>query len=274
MNKILGNEEVAVLKEIQGKLSGAAVIGGGAVRDMHFEQPYKDVDIFLPFGNPVYARFGWGYIMDELLPDMFGVEVTAKALSDYDKPVMEKVIGKYHHKEEATFQVVDIPYMGSKYQLIFVPDMKNLTRTFDFNCNMITYDGNKVRPSKEFQLLKQNKVLENYKHYSASMVKRATALIKKYPEWTMAQSITDYIKSVEDKPAVTISTTNKFDVKFDQNVGVFDQAFDDWQFQMMKAEQMAKQQQMNLAQKADQVQHNLGAILGQKPLMNKKKKGP
>lgn len=273
MNKILGNEEISVLKEIQGKLDKNAVIGGGSVRDMFFEKPYKDVDIFLPFGNPVYARFGWGYILDELLPDMFGVEVTAKALSDYDKPVAEKVIGKYHHKEEATFQVVDIPYMGSKYQLIFVPTMKDITRTFDFNCNMILYDGYKVRPAKEFQLLKQNKVLENYKHYSASMVKRATALIKKYPEWTMAQSITDYIKSVDNAPAVTMydstttTTTNKFNVKFDhQNVGMFaqaDQDLDDWHFQMLKAEQAQL--------KAAQVQHNLGELLGQKP---KKKKGP
>jgi hypothetical protein len=45
-NKILGSKQLEVFKYLKSKFMGDAVIAGGAVRDMFFKKPFKDIDIW------------------------------------------------------------------------------------------------------------------------------------------------------------------------------------------------------------------------------------
>lgn len=209
--KILGNEEVGVLKELQKAVADSSIIAGGAVRDKEFGMPYKDVDIFLPLENKITSRFGWGYLVDELLPSMFSSKIAQmKFAEDYDTPAKEPqkpgLLGwnKPPTHRALNFRVLDMEYSGTRYQLIFTRDIHiaKLFKTFDFNCNMILFDGMKTRPSKDFMLFKTDKTLTAHIRPTRSMLDRALSLVKKYPDWKLDQKIIDYQAFLaEDKKA-------------------------------------------------------------------------
>ena len=45
-NKVLGDEHLEVFRYLKDKFMGDALIAGGAVRDMFFKRPFKDIDIW------------------------------------------------------------------------------------------------------------------------------------------------------------------------------------------------------------------------------------
>lgn len=193
--KILGNEETSILNEVQKGISDLAIIAGGAVRDRLHDTPYKDVDIFLPSDNPVTKRFGWGYVIDELLPAMFGeVEIQEKSMPGYNPETPEQVplgmlIPKRRTLVSETFKVLDLKINGTKYQLIFTPKLKNLYSTFDFTCNMVSYDGNKFHKSKKFNEFFDSKMIKCAVPLTEALLKRVLQLRKKYPQWTVDPAI-------------------------------------------------------------------------------------
>lgn len=205
MEKILGKEEFEVLAEVRNQIADSAVIAGGAPRDLFFGKPYRDVDIFLPANNKILQKYGQGYLIDELLPIMFNSEITLSDFSDglnkRGKMVPAHIDdwGEPQFKFAAKpkipeFQVMNATYNGTKYQLIFVPNMKSLFQTFDFNCNMISHDGKNVKMGNFFKAFKDMTppILENYKKENSAMLTRVEQLIHKYPEWKISESVRKY----------------------------------------------------------------------------------
>ena len=224
-NKILGKEEAEILCKIREKIP-EAIIAGGAVRDMVLGKPYGDVDIFLPSRNDITKKYGRGYFIDEYLPEeIFGNSCQGFKVK-YGNPYFE-MFGD----SEREFCVIDTTYQDNKYQLICVPKIKGLFETFDFNCNLVSWDGEKTKVTKTFKAFTEDKVLFQTKDISENLIVRAEKIRIKYPEVTFSPELKSSIKSFNEKQKKSYQTYFDNKKKFSsksihgeiwKNLGVFD----------------------------------------------------
>lgn len=209
MDKILGKEEAEVLMEVRGKISHLSVIAGGAVRDKVHDMPYRDVDIFIPVhDSPIFPRFGWGYLIDELLPDMFaGADISVKK-DPYDG-FPDGALMIHGNEKHAMFKVIDVYMKPTKYQLIFMPKIDKLFASFDLNCNLVSFDGTATNTrNAKFREFFQTKRVVSTKPLTHMIVSRVHHLQKKYPNWTVAENIMEALKKKDEKVITTTTTTS------------------------------------------------------------------
>lgn len=220
--KILGQAEIEVLNIVKGRICKDAVIAGGAVRDMVFEKPYKDIDIFIPSSTSIVNRYGWGYLMDECLPDIFPNPVEVVNQDEYDFHTGEDELGLFVGTPVNTFRVLETKFNGTKYQLIFHPKFKpeqpgTLFITFDFNCNMLSFDGVSVFKSAAFKTFQKTKLLTtHHPKLLDSDIKRLDQLKLKYPDW----GISDALKSKLTERLKSTPEQKKFIVSFKYKINV------------------------------------------------------
>lgn len=178
MDKILGSEEIKYLNNLKVHVP-EAVIAGGAVRDMLFGKPYSDVDIFLPVNNAVIKKYGYGYMVDELLPEVFESSkiqlLRSKKRSHFDFGNPYSMVGMDN--------IISLMFGGSKYQLIFSKNaVSTMIGTFDFNCCRVYHDGNEVHKTPKYREFEKSGILEfvgDEKQFSLNNLKRMKKIVER-----------------------------------------------------------------------------------------------
>ena len=186
-------EWLDILEEIQ-VVCPSAVIAGGALRDLWFGVPVKDIDIFIECGG-----------MDEaegLFKKLGGV-MPEKEWSGGLEDVTEA--GLYPESMREVVLVEDYPRQtegGLPVQLIFVNwKTHRITARFDIGICRIATDGNTLIVDEGFEEDAANETLNirrcNNKWMLGASISRLIRLLKKYPDWKIQLEGVE-IKEVDD----------------------------------------------------------------------------
>lgn len=161
-----------------------AVMAGGCLRDLWNNLQPKDVDIFVPVKNEVYA-----------LPDGFDIEecpikaYEEELLALFPDAVLvaQNMYGRGNAELERTiFSVWHIQVHGIEYDVIFIADTVDIT-TFDINICQIACDGTDLLYTDAFVngVAKKELRVMNINRTDRNM-KRIERMKLKYPTWSVA----------------------------------------------------------------------------------------
>jgi hypothetical protein len=147
-----------------------AVIAGGALRDLDNGRPVKDVDIFLKY------RIG----LKEQLDDYFGQDgkvIIGEQLASYSNALIDVTASYEYRVGETVFNIVALARDVT-------PEV--VRNRIDFGLCRISFDGEKVEKSPEYDTDQANKTMtlhrcESSEQYNRSM-QRFERLSAKYPE--------------------------------------------------------------------------------------------
>ena len=161
-----------------------AVMAGGCLRDLWNNIQPKDVDIFIPVKNEVYA-----------LPDGFDIEECP--IKSYEEQLLamfpdavlvaQNMYGRGNAELERTiFSVWHIQVHGIEYDVIFIADTVDIT-TFDINICQIACDGTDLLYTDAFVngVAKKELRVMNINRTDRNM-KRIERMKLKYPTWSVA----------------------------------------------------------------------------------------
>lgn len=156
-----------VLSTVQSVFPDAA-IGGGALRDLVYGKPVKDVDIFTRCRS-YYPNH------EELVLKLFPNAVVTHAMSYGDKPSNE-----FHR---IIWAIYDLNIPGEDFQLIVGEYQSGNPDTFDLSITQIVYDGNEIKFTDAFVETKETgKINFMNKQSYARRIKRYDRITEKYPE--------------------------------------------------------------------------------------------
>jgi len=190
-DKILGEEHFKVLKFIQETMNPSAVIAGGAVRDLLFNRPFKDIDIFMQTKKSIPISRSAKYIEYEL-PNKLGF-----GPNDFYDPNLEPEeanepqlrSGPSRYGESRPIRT--LWYRGDKYELINIesPVQEFIMTQFDVNLNKVWHNGEKSVRTQLFASDFANKTLTvdpthwNSENFERVTMKRVPILQKKFPDF-------------------------------------------------------------------------------------------
>lgn len=220
-DKILGEEQFAVLKEVQKIFSKDAIIAGGAVRDMIMGKPFRDVDIWIPNKTKNLTRN-----MEYDLPRALGLEggqgeyITLAAgtqkpksvsapLLRWTEPRAEEVDEDLYATKSPISSVFNMGFKESFYQLILVKEspLKMVENFFDVGFCQAWHDGKRVGTLPAFDKDKEQKTFTLDKSrmepgaFDTIIRKRIPSLQKKYPDFKLVE-IGEFPKKKEPIPYI------------------------------------------------------------------------
>lgn len=183
-NKVLGEEQFAVLRKIQEYAPGA-VIAGGAARDLFFEKPFRDVDIFIPLkevsGKTKYAG---NIFFEEIIPEILNLRLGCE---DTYEAKQERQGNPYNPNSGVVY---DCWVEGTNYQFIAAPlTIQKSIQAFDFNLNCIYHNSKKLIPLPVFYEAVDRKTIASVASYreTGQWEKRIKNLQKKYPDFQISE---------------------------------------------------------------------------------------
>lgn len=199
INTISGHSEmVRVLRHLQNRWGfSSALIGGGAIRDIYFQQFPKDVDIFLwdPSSKacPDPVRRNPRVLNEDMIWEMMDCRgdrsfwqrdwVEQGSLHDEDDEDALYFISKY------ITQVWNCVKEGRQYQLIFlnVAPLDYVNKYFDIGLCKAYCDGYKVRFTKDFSIDATQKTLTicgediSKRHFDYILENHLARMKRKFP---------------------------------------------------------------------------------------------
>lgn len=206
MTKILDDVELDIFRNLREYVPGA-IIAGGAVRDMVYELPYTDVDIFFNASQwPVSAAHFYDYV----IPKVFKLtrEDYIKQSVDFYR---ELSFDRHEYLGSNVSNVVDIFKGGRHFQLISITKgnvIDHVKHNFDLNACKIYHDGTVITRTKEFKDFVASKELEASEAVKQgaigdyNLVVRAVKIIERYKEFDIKMS--DFLlkrkKEHDEKP--------------------------------------------------------------------------
>lgn len=178
---VLNEQHLEVLRKIR-EYAPSAVIGGGAARDLYFNQPFRDVDIFIPV-REVSGRgknkFPGNIFFEEVIPELLrlrlGCEDTYEAQMDY----FSTTIG---HIYDCQMELGNFQFIGTKASVL------ETIGNSDFGLNCIYHDGKKLTPLPPFEeSVKKKMITPNVPvpRQASKFYARMVELQKKYPDFTI-----------------------------------------------------------------------------------------
>lgn len=123
-----------VLSKVQGVFPGA-IIAGGALRDLEYGKPIKDVDIFCPV-----VECKDGLYDDELEAILPGIELMLASLYGREANLERRIHAVYEHSTPEW-----------KYDLVILDKVESEIDRFDLSICQISYDGSILRTSPAYQ---------------------------------------------------------------------------------------------------------------------------
>lgn len=174
-----------------------AIIGGGALRDLHHGKPAKDIDIFIPVSIwaevevPFVVGYdaSWGEIVAGTTPcdpahiqwstlaSLFQCEVRLKFNSVY---------GRDGNLPRDVMAVYNVRINDETFEVIFVmqPEGTSTINWFDLSICQIGYDGSEVFTTEAFNQTLQDKTIRimNVNRVDRQ-AKRMARMLTKYPEY-------------------------------------------------------------------------------------------
>lgn len=207
---VLGDRQLAVLKALQEIGYRGAVIAGGAVRDLRFNKPFADIDVFINMEDIKFKRTEQ-HALEILLSEypFFDKErdfVEAKSRHETRERHEDRLAQAVARITGVNSQPVRSPYegegitvshevyiAGDKYQLIVcgcgIDDA--MKRYFDFGLNKIYHNGKKIVETEEFKQDAENHTLTVLKasHDKVNITrikdKRFPHMKEKYPDFKL-----------------------------------------------------------------------------------------
>lgn len=192
---VLNEQHLEVLRKIR-EYAPSAVIGGGAARDLYFNRPFRDVDIFIPV-REVSGRgknkFPGNIFFEEVIPELLrlrlGCEDTYEAQMDY----FSTTIG---HVYDCQMELGNFQFIGTKGSAL------ETIGNSDFGLNCIYHDGNKLTPLPPFEeSVKKKMITPNVPvprlALASKFYTRMMELQKKYPDFTIPKEWIDKIEATK-----------------------------------------------------------------------------
>jgi hypothetical protein len=190
MNEILNDKHLAILHKVQEHLP-TAVIAGGAARDLYFNKPFKDVDIFISLSQlkkkldiPIDLFF------EEIFPESLGIDLGGE--DTYE------VVDKYNSLigyGEYTYNIYDARIQQTKYQFIITNSIfPRVLTSFDINMCKVFHDGKELKTTKDFLSGVETKEVYTLDESKKSM-RRILKFLEKYPEFHIRKDQEDLVKN-------------------------------------------------------------------------------
>lgn len=176
-------EWIDTLRKVQGVFP-RAVIAGGALRDLIYNRPVKDVDIFIPIERDADRNTAEVNVLAAIqqIEELFDTTVTP-TIPVYFKETTEDFI-----KAGRLLETVQNTQVGeTKYELIIgTPESCDIDK-FDFSICQISFDGEHVRTTEAFDRTLATKVIEFNKDWrTPSRAKERIAKMRaKFPDMQM-----------------------------------------------------------------------------------------
>lgn len=220
MSKLFGEKELYYYHKVV-KVLPDSVIAGGAIRDYINKKEYNDVDIFISTKQEEMKKYGIGYFIDEVFPEVFDF-----SSEDYIEPIGA---GESSSSDNCNhFYGYNVIKDGLKFQFIFLDcsPIDYIRKDFDLNCCKIMYHNGGVYKTPDYKLFEKTKVMDvKYSHnrnYSFFTLVRAKKVILKYPELTFGPNLQNLEKSIVEYEKVKSESKILFDfAKVNGTVGVF-----------------------------------------------------
>ncbi len=162
-----------VLKDVQ-RVFPSAMIAGGALRDLFYNKPVKDVDIFC---NVEESPDDFDTLLMEVFPQLILTQGggSSRYLGSTEGRLM---YGIYQlHIEGITFEFI-----------VTTPEACDVTE-FDLSICQATYDGNKVYLTDEFKATAETKIIKVCNINRADrQEERVQRILMKYPDFNVDSS--------------------------------------------------------------------------------------
>lgn len=155
-----------VLSKIKEQFSGAR-IAGGALRDLDYNRPVKDVDIWIPTSSVVNGTF------DAELRGMFN-DINLSHANVYGR------IGEEVHPDRELLAVYNFEDSNYKYEIIVAQDSSCILDSFDMSICQIEYDGINLRTTLEYDKTKDTGLIKVLKSQSRMRRDARIARMKSY----------------------------------------------------------------------------------------------
>ena len=171
-----------VLETIQ-RQCPSAVIAGGALRDLHFGKPVKDIDVFIAAGGIDEAE-GLFKLLGGKPPKSrdYGLQDIDGQPAVYPESMREVILVEDYPKK--------LNPTGIPVQLIFVNwQTASIIERFDMGICRISFDGIQVKHDRWFTEASEEKVLNivrcQHKNALGASIGRYVRLLKKYPDFEL-----------------------------------------------------------------------------------------
>lgn len=191
-NEILNDKHFQVLKRVQSKVPNA-VIAGGAARDLYFNKPFENVDIFMQ-GNTIRKMGGGVQIFfEDILPEVLSCDIGGDDSYEY----RDSNSLYFNGMVEKVYNAV---ISDTQYRFIAVSKVMNIIlESFDINLCKIFHDGKELRTTKIFDSAIESKEIwvNEINRYSA---RRVMSILKKYPEFRIRKDQEEEITKQSKKP--------------------------------------------------------------------------
>lgn len=174
-------EWLEVLRKVQ-RVFPQAFIAGGALRDLEYNRPVKDVDIFIPVprteGSIEEQEVAFLSNISKL-DDMFD-HLVSPTIPVYFKNVTEDILKGGRLVESVHNVRIDDVH----YEMILAPEETCDIRTFDFSICQIKFDGDTVERTEAYQqTLADGVVLFNHDYRTPNRAKeRIERMQNKFPD--------------------------------------------------------------------------------------------
>ena len=167
-----------VLSKVQSVFPGA-VIAGGALRDLHYGTPIKDVDIFCPVDQCPDGLF------DAPLSSVFGYDLLLHKSSCYgrnDIPDADRTI----------YAIYGLNNHEYDYDIIVAAPLECQIKTFDLSICQISFDGSRIKTSEEYDRTREDKVIRVLNiNRTDRQRNRVERMLVKFPDFAVDPALED-----------------------------------------------------------------------------------
>lgn len=164
-----------VLSKVQGVFPGA-IIAGGALRDLQYGKPIKDVDIFCPVNY-------YDDSYEDVLYELFGNDITLMVASVY---------GREANLERNVHAVFELEIGDDKYDIILIDRVFNEIERFDLSICQIAHDGTTLMTTSAYEQTRVDKVIRvmniNRPDRQRNRIER---MLAKFPDFTVDPPLED-----------------------------------------------------------------------------------
>lgn len=136
-------DAIVTLKQIQQKFPDA-IFAGGCVRDLHFDKPIKDFDIFIEYSSAFTSGARWADLLN--IPK---IQIHHKSNSDFSHL-------NNHIKNVCSFNKNDILY---DVIIVDTSPVDHVNRFFDIGLCKAYFNGKKFTFTSDFMFDKEHKTL-------------------------------------------------------------------------------------------------------------------
>ena len=222
--KLFGEEELYYFNKLEENIPGI-ILAGGAIRDYLNKKEYNDVDIFINAGDSPINKYGYAYLVDEIIGDLFDLSSNgdAKFLDVFSNNYVDSI------SNCGIENILEINKNDRKYQLVFLSrnPISYLKKFFDFNCCKIFYSNRQVHKSQEYKTFDSTRQLEimypnkNIKFLQKHLF-RAKKILSKYTEVTKGPNLQQL------ELALSKDTTNAKAVDMEKRIKKVQIKFNSW----------------------------------------------